>query len=288
MLPGLLLAAGLARGTVLRLEMPAPSLHQEKRDVRVYLPPSYNLPESSARRYPVLYLLHGWPGSEGNWFGSGRAAETADQLIARGSIPEMIIVCPNGGGRGMLGRSLYINSFDGRSRMEDYIALDLVQWTDSSFRTLASQSARAIAGLSDGGTGALNLTLRHLDLFGACGSESADMVISRQPGLGTVIGPDPSGQQVLEANSPSLELPKLASRLKGVAIYLDCGTADESIEENRAFHQELSRLGIPHTYREFPGTHTWGYWRTHLADLLSTLGPHLRGIAGGGTLHPAG
>ena len=101
MLPGLLLAAGLARGTVLRLEMPAPSLHQEKRDVRVYLPPSYNLPESSARRYPVLYLLHGWPGSEGNWFGSGRAAETADQLISAGSIPEVIIVCPDGGGRGI-------------------------------------------------------------------------------------------------------------------------------------------------------------------------------------------
>ena len=106
MLPGLLLAAGLARGTILRLEMPAPSLHQEKRDVRVYLPPSYSGPQSSARRYPVLYLLHGWPGSEGNWFGSGRAAETADRLISDGSIPELIIVCPDGGGRGMLGRSL--------------------------------------------------------------------------------------------------------------------------------------------------------------------------------------
>src|SRR5262249_15460945 len=80
MLPGLLLPAALARGPVLRLEMPAPSLQQEKRDVRVYLPPSYSRPESSARRYPVLYLLHGWPGSEGNWFGSGRAAETADRL----------------------------------------------------------------------------------------------------------------------------------------------------------------------------------------------------------------
>ena len=277
MLPGLLLAAGLARGTVLRLEMPAPSLQQEKRDVRVYLPPSYSGPQSNARRYPVLYLLHGWPGSEGNWFGSGRAAETVDRLIAQGTIPELIVVCPDGGGRGMLGRSLYLNSFDGRSRMEDYIARDLVQWTDSTFRTIAAPASRAIAGLSDGGTGALNLTLRHPDEFGACGSESADMVIARQPGLGAVIGPDPGGQRLLEANSPALELPKVASRLKGVALYLDCGVADESIEENRAFHQQLLRLGIPHTYREFPGTHTWGYWRTHLADLLGALAPRLRG-----------
>jgi S-formylglutathione hydrolase FrmB len=287
MLPGLLLAATLAHGTVLRLEMPAPSLHVEKRDVRVYLPPSYNLPESSARRYPVLYLLHGWPGSEGNWPGSGRATETADRLISDGSIPEMIIVFPNGEGRGVFGRSLYINTFDGKSRMEDYIAQDLVQWTDSKFRTIASASSRAIAGLSDGGTGALNLTLRHPDLYGACGSESADMVIANQPGLGPVIGPDPGGQQLLDANSPALELPKMASRLKGVAIYLDCGTADESIEENRSFHKQLLKFGIPHTYREFPGTHNWGYWRTHLADLLSILGPRLRESAGG-TTHTAG
>jgi S-formylglutathione hydrolase FrmB len=63
---------------------------------------------------------------------------------------------------------------------------------------------------------------------------------------------------VLEANSPSLELPKVAARPKGVAIYLDCGTADESIQENRD-QQLLLRFGIPHTYH--PGTHNWGYWR---------------------------
>ena len=278
MLAGLLLAAAVSQGAVQRLEMPAPSLHQAKRDVRVYLPPSYGRPKAAARRYPVLYLLHGWPGSEGNWFGSGRAAETADRLIAAGTIPEMIIVCPDGGGGGLLGRSLYINSYDDKVRMEDFIFRDLVRWTDSTFRTIAKPAGRAIAGLSDGGSGALNITFHHLDVFGACGSESADLVLRRQTGLGGVIGPDPGGEQLLEANSPALELPRLASKLKGLTIYLDCGISDESIEENRAFHQQLLRFGIPHTYREFPGTHTWGYWRQHLADMLVALAPHLRAV----------
>jgi putative tributyrin esterase len=276
MLAGLLLAAALGPGAMKRLEMPAPSLKQAKRDVRVYLPPSYSRPEAATRRYPVLYLLHGWPGSEGNWFGSGRAAETADRLIAQGAIPEIIIVCPDGSGRGLLGRSLYINSFDGRGRMEDFVARDVVHWTDSTFRTIARRAGRAIAGLSDGGSGALNLAFRHLDVFGACGSESADLVLRRQTGMGGLIGPDPGGERLLEADSPALELPALASKLKGLTIYLDCGVADESIMDNRAFHQQLLRFGIPHTYREFSGTHTWGYWKAHLNDLLIALAPHLR------------
>ena len=272
MLAGLLLAAVVHQGAVQRLEMPAPSLHQTKRDVRVYLPR-----ESAARRYPVVYLLHGWPGSEGNWLGSGHAADTADRLIASGAIPEIILVCPDGSGRGLLGRSLYINSFDGRVRLEDFLAHDLVRWTDSTFRTIARPSGRAIAGLSDGGSGAMNATFRHPDVFGACGSESADFTLHRQAGLGGVIGPDPGGQRLLEANSPALELPEVASRLKTVSIYFDCGTSDESIEQNRSFDRELLALGIPHTYREFPGTHTWGYWRQHLNDLLVALAPRLRG-----------
>ncbi len=51
--------------------MPAPSLHQTARAVRVYLPASYDQPTARARRYPVVILLHGWPGGEGNWSGDG-------------------------------------------------------------------------------------------------------------------------------------------------------------------------------------------------------------------------
>ncbi len=260
-------AMAAVTGTVERLTMPAPSLHQARRDVRVYLPPSYSRPEAATRRYPVVYMLHGWPGSDGNWFGLGHAAETADAMMAGGLIPEVILVCPDGS-RGLLGRSLYLDSYDGSSRMEDFIARDVVGWTDSRFRTRPEPRARAIVGLSDGGTGAFNLAFKHPDVFGACGSTSGEFTVEKEMGMGAAVGPEPGGTRLLEENSPALYAERMVARLRQLVIYFDCGTADEPLGDNRHFHALLLRLGVPHAYREFPGTHTWGYWRVHLKDML--------------------
>jgi enterochelin esterase-like enzyme len=162
-------AVPAARGTIVHETFNAPSIHDPKRSVRVYLPPSYDRPESAGRRYSAVYLLHGWPGGDGNWPGSGDAGTTLDTLIARGAIPEVIAVMPNGNGVGLLGRSLYLNTFDGVSRMEDYIARDLVTWVDSTYRTRREASQRALIGLSEGASAAVNITFRHPDTFGGCG-----------------------------------------------------------------------------------------------------------------------
>src|SRR5262249_3820125 len=137
-------------GPVRMLRMSSAALGDPHHSVRVYLPPSYEKPEARDRRYTVLYLLHGWPGGDGNWPGEGRCAQMLDSLSARGEIPELIAVMPNGNGVGTLGRSLWLNSADGRSRMEDFVAHDLVAWTDSSFRTVADSAHRIVIGLSDG------------------------------------------------------------------------------------------------------------------------------------------
>jgi enterochelin esterase-like enzyme len=268
--PVLLLTAVAGTGTVQRLTMPAPSLQQENRDVRVYLPPSYFQPEAAARRYPVLYLLHGWPGTDGNWFGSGRAAQTADELIAGGVIPEVILVCPEGS-RGLLGRSLYINSYNGSSRMADYVVRDVVGWADSTFRTRPEPGQRGIVGLSDGGSAAVNLAFKHPDVFGACASLSGEFTLEKEAGMGGAIGPEPGATRLLEENSPALYAARMAPRLRGLVIYFDCGASDDPVGDNRNFHALLLQLGMPHTYREFPGSHSWGYWRTHLRDALVTV-----------------
>jgi S-formylglutathione hydrolase FrmB len=268
----------IAGGTVLRLTMSAPSLHEAGRTVRVYLPPSYDRPESAHRRYPVVYLLHGWPGSDGNWFSLGKAAATADSLIARGQIPEVLLVCPNGNGRGLLGLSLYINSWDGRSRMEDFIVQDVVQWTDSTFRTVRSPVARAIIGLSEGGNAALNLAFRHPDVFGACAGHSGEYRISKGFGSGRVLGPEPGASRLLAENSPALYADRIAPQLRRQVIYFDIGVSDEDLEDNRAFDRRLDELGVPHTYHEFPGSHTWRYWTTHLRDSLVVVTARMRGL----------
>ena len=258
-------------GSLQRLTMPAPSLGDPSRTVRVYLPPSYDRPEAARRRYPTVYLLHGWPGSDGNWFGMGHAAEVAAALMERREIPELILVSPNGNGHGLQNRALYMNSQDGRVRMEDYIVHDLVAWTDSNFRTLAAAKDRAVIGNSDGALGAFNFAFRHPDVFGACGGHSGHYHLHKAFAAGPVLGPEPGASKLLAAYSPTLEAAHVAPRLAGVTIYFDCGVEDEDLADNREFDRTLDSLHVRHTYREFPGGHSWGYWRSHLVDSLHAV-----------------
>jgi putative tributyrin esterase len=261
-------ATPVATGTMHTFTIAAPSVRDAHRTVRVYLPAGYDRPAADARRYPVVYLLHGWPGSDGNWVTRGKAAETADRLIAAGRMPATILVFPDGRGRGLLGRSLYVDAYDGTSNVETFIARDLVAWVDSTFRTRADARDRAVIGLSDGGTGAVNLALRHPDVFGACGSHSADFVLHKGFGTGGVLGPEPGASRLMADHSPLLYVDTMTDVARRLVIYFDCGTGDESIADNRAFDAKLTALGIPHVFHEYPGSHTWGYWRDHLVESL--------------------
>jgi enterochelin esterase-like enzyme len=267
-LPGSPAAVRLNGGRVALYRINAPSIADDDRSVRVYVPRSYADHNEASRRYPVVYLLHGWPGGDGNWPGQGHAIDTLDSLIANGTIPDVIAVMPNGKGIGLLGRSLYLNSYDGKSRMEDFIAHDLVTWVDNTFRTYADSSHRAVIGLSEGATASLNLAFKHPDVFGACGGHSGQYVIQRDVGMGAVFGPEPGATRVRQANSPTLYAWSVAPRLRSVKIYFDCGTHDGELEDNRTLHRTLDSLEVPHVFREYPGHHGWTFWRHHLRDSL--------------------
>jgi enterochelin esterase-like enzyme len=64
---------------------------------------------------------------------------------------------------------------------------------------------------------------------------------------------------------------RMVPTLRKLGIYLDCGVDDEDIADNREFHRTLTELGVPHTYKEFPGGHGWSYWRSHLHESLLLL-----------------
>jgi glucans biosynthesis protein C len=134
--------------------------HQE---VVVYLPPSYRDRE---RHFPVLYLLPNfktelWRYTGGNYQGF-RLKDAVDHQIRLGAAQEMIVVMPNA--LHFLGGSWYRNS-PLTGKWEDFIVQDLVAFVDSRFRTLRAAEARAIAGHGVGGLGALELGLRHPDVF---------------------------------------------------------------------------------------------------------------------------
>ena len=260
--------AGEWQGRMLETTLPAPSMGEAARSVRVYLPPTYGRTEAAKRRYPVVYLLHGWPGGDGNWPGSGHAGETLDSLSARGAIPEVIAVMPNGNGIGRFGRQEWLDSWDGRARMAEFVWQDLVRWTDRSFRTRPDSLHRALIGLSEGATGALNIALKHPDVFNACGGLSGQYLMTEDWGMKAVWSEGATADHIREANSPALYIGRIARTARQQVIYFDCGAGDEEVADNRAFHQRLQELGVAHTYNEFTGSHGWGYWKIHLREAL--------------------
>lgn len=263
-------------GTVQRLQMEAPSVGDRWRTVRVYLPPSYFRAEAASRAYPVVYMLHGWPGSDGNLLSMGHADVTADSLIARGAIPEIIMVFPNGSGSGVLGRSYWLNSQDGAKRVEDLVTRDLIAWVDGRYRTVRQASGRGLIGISEGADAALNLCFKHPDLFSACGGHSGEYLLGKGFGTGGFLGPEPGASRLLAENSPLLYVDRIAPQLRRQTIYFDSGTSDGCLARNRELDRKLEALAVPHEYHEFAGSHTWGYWRRHLRDSLLAVAGALR------------
>ncbi|MCB8985875.1 MAG: alpha/beta hydrolase [Ardenticatenaceae bacterium] len=144
--------------------IPAPSLAENmlgepaEREIAVYLPPSYY---ESTTRYPVIYYLAGF---EEGLSDSYTLRSLMDTMVADGTVQEMIIV--EASGYNLLGGSFYVNS-PVTGNWEDFVIHDLVQYTDSNFRTIPAVESRGIAGFSMGGFGALNLAMRHPEIFGA-------------------------------------------------------------------------------------------------------------------------
>ena len=263
-------------GVLILTHAPAPSLHEVERSVRVYLPPSIARGDSAGRRYPVVILLHGWPGGDGNWPGQGRAIVTLDSMIANGSIPEVIALMPNANGGGTLGRSMYLEAWDGSFAIQKFLSQDLIDWVDRTYPTRPDREHRALIGLSEGGGGAVNLAFKHPDVFGACASSSGEFLLKRSFGIGKLLGPEPGASRILAENTPPAYADKIGPALHTLTIYIDCGLEDSELPDARALHAKLDSLGVSHAYHEFPGGHGWGYWKVHLRDALLAVTARMR------------
>ncbi|PWU23583.1 MAG: hypothetical protein C5B48_08340 [Candidatus Rokuibacteriota bacterium] len=127
----------------------------------VYLPPGF----TTTRRYPVVYLLHGMPGSPNSYTDSLQLVTVADELISSGATRPFIAVVPVAGPS-----SRYDGEWTGP--WEDYLVRDVVPWADARLPTIEGPEGRVLAGLSAGGYGAVDVGLRHPRLFGTLESWS--------------------------------------------------------------------------------------------------------------------
>jgi len=269
----------VAAGQVLEgLKVPSKILG---RDVAyaVYLPPDY---AASSRRYPVVYLLHGYTDDESGWIQFGEVNLAADRAIAEREIPPMIIVMPDGG------VTWYINDAAGKVRYEDMFVQELIPHIDATYRTRAAREFRGIAGLSMGGWGTLVQSLRHPELFAAGAAFSAavwpddEIMGMKQENWDKLLGPlfGAAGLEGKARLTPyfrgvsPLDLAKSLPEdsLKKVRYYIDCGDDDFLIKGNCALHLLLIDRKIPHEFRVRDGSHTWSYWRTGIVDGLKFIG----------------
>jgi len=241
-----------AREVVLRMTSDA---LQRPVQALVLLPADYAA--DTARRFPVLYLLHGHGGHYSNW------TERIPQIRQRAAAGSFILVCPDG-----LRDSWYIDSpVDSTSQMARFLTRELIPHVDGHFRTRPARAYRAVSGLSMGGHGAFWLAIQYPHLFGAAGSMSGVLDLSRhnrQYGLPAVLGT--YRQDRYRAHSVLHQLERLDTL--ELALFFDCALNDPFFGENLEWHEALKRTGIPHTFQIAPGGHDWAYWRQALPHQL--------------------
>jgi S-formylglutathione hydrolase len=153
-------------GSAEQITVPAVSLSNNKlsdpttQPVIVYLPPGYA--GQPSRRYPVLYLLHGFSLHSilEDW--KGVIVQSMDEFVRNNPERAFIVVIPNGANK--VDGSFYVDSEVG-GNWEQYISKDLVSYIDSHYRTIPERQNRAVAGHSMGGFGALRMLLLHRDIY---------------------------------------------------------------------------------------------------------------------------
>ena len=218
----------------------------------VIVPDNY---KKSKKKFPVVYLLHGYSGNYATWVKSFK--EVSQQVDRYG----FIAIGVDGNYS-----SWYFNSpIDPTFKYETYIIDELVPFIDKKYKTIASREGRAISGLSMGGHGALYLSLKHQDVFGAAGSMSGGVDIrpfSEKWDIKNRLGAITDFPENWEKNTV-VNLIEL-NQNNNLKLIIDCGVDDFFIDVNRELHQKMLALKIDHDYIERPGKHNIDYWENSL------------------------
>lgn len=255
--------------------------------VRVTLPADY---ETSGKRYPTLYLLHGQDGRSSDWTQSGDL-----EKISAGR--DVIVVTPEGGKASWY--TDWVRQWGGRQSWQTFHTKQLIPFIDANYRTKADGRHRAIAGLSMGGYGAMHYAAANPGMFAHASSYSGGVNLSRpevrfavlfsvnDQGLG-LDAPFGSVLPGLDAKWRAENPVDQAAKLRGLnlSIYTGDGRGKADLRSNLIergaaaastdLHNRLTTLGIPHTFVNYghdvtkagytcDGSHAWSCWKMSLA-----------------------
>jgi enterochelin esterase-like enzyme len=259
------------------------------RNVTIYLPPGYGT--DPARRFPVIYFLHGYGAHSDEPIDLGK--QIADKLSAFQGFSEPIVVVPDA--YTLHKGSMYSNS-PTTGDWERFVADDLVAYIDGHYRTLAKSISRGLAGHSMGGYGALRIGMKRPEVFSSLYVMSACCLAADNSKPESMLPISPAQRESLNdaqlaaaaawsanpnnpttfvdlplkdgktrpeimakwaANAPLTMLEQYAPNLKRYySIAIDIGTNDSFLAANRQLHEAMAGLHIPHYYEEYDGDHT--------------------------------
>lgn len=253
--------ADVPHGTVSKIWYNSPSLGMNRR-MTVYTPAGY---ETSGKRYPVFYLLHGMGGDENAWSELGRATQIIDNLIAQGKAEPMIVVMPNG--------NADLEAAPGESPLGFYPPTtqlpktkdgsfetsfpEIVNFIDNTYRTIPDKQHRAIAGLSMGGFHSKNISRQNPDMFDYVGLFSA--AINMREGVTSPVYDN--GEEKL----------RVQFERQPTLYWIAIGKDDFLYNDNVNYRHMLDEKGYPYKYRESDGGHIWKNWRIYLTEFAPQL-----------------
>lgn len=257
-----------ARGNVTTEHFFSPALGRTA-TYALYRPPGYAAAARAGHRYPVLYLLHAPPGSPTGYFQIGAVAVRMDELIASHAIRPFMLVIPDGHTSVDGNDTEWANA--GAGRYQQFVT-DTVKTVDHRWAADPSRADRAIAGLSEGGYGAANVALHALATFGTF--ESWSGYFTQTPTYAF----KGASAAALRANSPRSYVGALSPELHRLPTYafLYRGTRDRitSAADTYGFAAGFRAAGGHVTVRQYPGSHNWWLWRTHVPQMLRFANDH--------------
>ena len=255
----------VARGAVAEVTYHSASLGTFRR-MHVYTPPGY---ETSGRKYPVLYLLHGAGDSDDSWSTAGRAGFILDNLIAKKAAKDMIVVMPAGHTRGPAGAGAV--SADANAAFSGDFMGSVVPYIEQHYRLAGGRDNTAIAGLSMGGGQTLDIATANGAKFGYVGVFSSGLFgVFTGPGRGAPPPAWSKGSSEWEKrNAAALADEKAKKGLK--LFWFSTGKDDFLLQTTRSTVNLFKEYGYSPVYQESEGGHTWINWRDYLSEFAPLL-----------------
>ena len=254
----------------------------------ILLPADYN--EAKDRRYPVVYMFHGYGDDNTSWNGSWLRVQNKIDALEKEGLEPMIYVFPNGW------KAYGCNRYDGTFNYMDMIADEFVPMIDATYRTIADREHRATVGYSMGGFAAMVNAMKHPELFSMSAPLSMSMRTDEQykdesqdgwnSQWGKIFGGwGQSGDgRITDYYREHCPLHQFTAGNKDVYSrvhwFLTCGDNEQQLLiANDDLHVLMRDNGYAHEYRVWDGGHNSSYWRGALEEVL----PYFSSLMAGNT-----